>query len=106
MLTESIGGHRYFVTFIDDYSRCCTVYFLKRRTEVPDKFRLFERCVVNESWLKIVSLLSNNGGEYLSKKFESYLESKEIHHELAVPYSLEQNGVAEQMNKTLLESAR
>jgi len=29
MPTESLGGHKYFVTFIDDYSRCCAVYFLK-----------------------------------------------------------------------------
>ena len=29
MSTKSIGGSRYFVTFIDDYSRCCSVYFIK-----------------------------------------------------------------------------
>ena len=29
MSVESLGGHRYFVTFIDDYSWCCAVYFLK-----------------------------------------------------------------------------
>ena len=39
-------------------------------------------------------------------KFESYLKSKGIHHELVVPYSPEQNGVAERMNRTLLQSAQ
>ena len=34
MPTESISGNRYFVTFVDDYSRFCAVYFLKRGTEV------------------------------------------------------------------------
>ena len=34
MRTESIGGNKYFVTFIDDYSRCCAVYYLKRKSEV------------------------------------------------------------------------
>ena len=34
MSVESLGGHRYFVTFIDNYSRCCAVYFLKQKTEV------------------------------------------------------------------------
>ena len=42
----------------------------------------------------------------MSLKFESYLESKGIHHELAVAYSPEQNSVAKQMNRTLLESAQ
>jgi len=44
-------------------------------------------------------------GEYLSREFEIYLESKGIHHELAAPYSPAQNGVAERLNHTLMESA-
>ena len=39
MQTESIGGHKYFVTFIDDYSRCCAVYYLKQKSKVFDKFK-------------------------------------------------------------------
>ena len=106
MPTESIGGNKYFVTFVDDYSRCCAVYFLKSKAEVSEKFKQFERRVANDSSQNIASLWSDNGGEYVSEEFESYLESKGIHHELAVPYSPEQNGVAERMNRTLLESAR
>ena len=39
---------------------------------------------------------------YVSKEFEAYLKSKRIFHEV----SPEQNGVAERMNRTLMESAR
>ena len=81
--------------FVDDYSRRSTDYFLKTGDEVADKFKLFERHVANDSSQNIASLRSNNGGEYLSQKFESYLGSNGIHHELAVPYSAEKNGVAE-----------
>ena len=42
MSTESIGGKRYFVTFIDDYSWCCRVYFMRHKSEVPEKFKEFE----------------------------------------------------------------
>lgn len=31
--TESIDGSRYFVTFTDDYSRCCKLYFMKQKSE-------------------------------------------------------------------------
>ena len=38
---DSIGGRRYFVAFIDDYTRCCKVYFMKNKWEVFDKFKEF-----------------------------------------------------------------
>ena len=38
---ESISGSRYFVTFIDDYSRSVAVFFIKHKTEVFEKFKRF-----------------------------------------------------------------
>ena len=106
MQTESFGGRKYFVTFIDDYSRCCAVYFLKQKSEVFDKFKKFEAEVTNKCGHSIGTLRTDNGGEYLSKKFQDFLESKGITHELTMPHTPEQNGVAERMNRTLQESAR
>ena len=68
MPTDSIGGRRYFVTFIDDYTRCCKVYFMRNKSEVFDKFKEFESCTTNECGLSIGTLQSDNGGEYLSKE--------------------------------------
>ena len=101
MQTRSIGGQKYFVTFIDDYSRCCAVYFLQQKSEVLDKFKEFEAIVTNECGQSIVTLRTDNGGEYLSREFEAYLRSK-----LTIAHTPEQNGVTERMNRTLLESAR
>ena len=106
MPTDSIGGNKYFVTFIDDYSRCCAVYFLKSKSEVPDMFKEFEARVFRDCGLHVGTLHSDNGGEYLSKEFRSYLNSVGIHQEVTVPHSPQQNGVAERMNRTLMESAR
>ena len=106
MHTESFSGQKYFVTFIDDYSRCCAVYFMKHKSEVLAKFKEFEAEVTNESSQKIGKLRTDNGGEYLSQGFEAYLKLKGIKHEFTVPYSPEQNGIAERMNRTLVESAR
>ena len=55
---------------------------------------------------KIAALRTDNGGEYLSKEFEEYLKLKGIRHELTIAHTPEQNGVAERMNRTLMESAR
>ena len=106
MHTESFGGQKYFVSFIDDYSRCCAVYFMKHKSEVMEKFKEFEASATNESSQKIGKLRTDNGGEYLSQELKAYLKSKGIQHELTVPHSPEQNGVAERMNRTLVESAR
>ena len=106
MPTESIGGNKYFVTFMDDFYRYCAVYFLRSKSEIPDKFKEFEARVSNGCGERLGTLRSDNGGEYLSKEFWSYLKSRGIHHELTVPYSPQQNGVAERMNRTLLETAR
>jgi hypothetical protein len=106
MQTESLGGHKYFVTFIDDYSRCCHVYFLKHKSEVPEKFKEFQALTENDAGKKIQILRSDRGGEYLSQDFEKYLKHQGIKHELSVARCPEQNGVAERMNRTLVESAR
>ena len=103
---ESIGGKRYFVTFIDDYSRCCMVYFMRHKSEVPEKFKEFEALTTVDCGQQISKLRSDNGGEYSSQEFEAYLKSKGIQHELSVAYSPQQNGVAERLNRTLMESAR
>ena len=76
------------------------------RFEVPDKFKEFEARVFNDCKQHINTLRSDNGGEYLSTDFETYLKKKGIQHELSVPYSPQQNGVAERMNRTLVETAR
>ena len=106
MQTESLGGRKYFATFIDDYLRCCNVYFFKHKSEVSEKFKEFEASITNESDIRIRTLRTDNGGEYLSGEFKEYLKSRGIRHELTVPYSPQQNGVAERMNRTLMESAR
>eukprot|EP00731_Ephydatia_muelleri_P020359 Em0013g86a len=98
---EAFGKGKVIVTMV--FKR---VYFMKRKSEAFDKFKEFERCSTNECGLSIGIFRSDNGGEYISKEFEKFLLDKGIHHELSAPYSPAQNGVAERINRTLMESAR
>ena len=102
----SIGGSRYFVTFIDDFSRFTWVYFLKSKSQVFDCFKEFVNMAETSTGGKVKILRSDNGGEYKSKSMSEFRKSRGIVHELTVPYTPEQNGVAERMNRTLVESAR
>ena len=63
---------------------------------------MVERCT---GW-KLKVLRSDNGGEYKSGEFDQYLKSEGIRHELTVPKSPQQNGVAERLNRTLGEMTR
>ena len=61
----------------------------------------------NGCGLPIGALWSDNGGEYLSKEFRAYLKSKGIHHDLQCHTLLNKmHGVAERMNRTLMDMAR
>jgi hypothetical protein len=106
MQTKSLGGSYYFITFIDDFSRCVRVYTMKKKDEAFDKFREYEALMRNHTGKKIRTLRTDGGGEYTSSKFENFLKQKGIRHEICSPYSPQQNGVAERMNRTLMEAAR
>ena len=51
-------------------------------------------------------LRSDNGTEYVNQEFEQFLISKGIEHQTTCVNTPEQNGVAEQKNRHLLEVAR
>ena len=58
----------------------------------------------NSSGHKLKVLRTDNGGEYTSAEFESYLKTECIRHERTITKTPEQNGVAETKNRTLVES--
>ena len=55
---------------------------------------------------KIRTFRTDNGGEYTSTEFENYLKAEGIRHELTVPKTPQQNGIAERLNQTLVEMAQ
>ena len=69
----SIGGMRYMVTFIDDFSRYVWVFFMKEKSETFEKFNEFKEIVEGEVGKKIQCLRTDNGGEYTSNEFSQYL---------------------------------
>jgi transposase InsO family protein len=78
-LTKS--GKRYFMTFIDDYTRFCYVYLLKSKDEALHYFKTYKAEVENQLERKIKRLRSNRGGEYFSSKFSKFCIEHEIIHE-------------------------
>ncbi|KAJ1704767.1 hypothetical protein LUZ63_004546 [Rhynchospora breviuscula] len=106
METESLGGSRYFLLFIDDFSRMSWVYFLSNKSETFHTFKKFKAMAENQTGMHLKMLRSDRGGEYQSNEFREYCESEGIQHQLTMPYTPQQNGVAERKNRTVVELAR
>lgn len=106
MEIKSIGGARYFVLFIDDYTRMTFIYFLKAKSEVLNYFKEFKSMAENIYNTKIKHLRTDNGCEYCSNEFENYLKSEGIIHKKTNSYTPEQNGLSERSNRTIVEKAR
>ena len=106
MQTPTFGGARYFVTFIDDYSRVVSIYLLRQKSKVFQAFNTFEAWATTYTGKRIKILRSDPGGEYMSNKFKEHLSERGILHQKSVTDTPQQNGVAERMNRTLVEMAR
>jgi len=106
MPVTSLGGARYFATFIDVHSKYSAVYFLKTKDEVESKVIEHLELLSNKFRKNVKSFRTDRGTEYMSNKVQSYLRSKGISYQCTVAYSPQQNGIAERKNRTLVESCR
>ena len=104
--SPSLSRAEYFVVFIDDKTHYVWVYVIKHKDEVFQKFMEWKSLVENSSGHKVKKLRTDNGGEYTSTEFESYLKDEGIEHQYSIPKTPEQNGVSERMNRTLVETVR
>lgn len=67
----SAQGQKYFITFIDDYTRCMNVYLLNNKNESLDAFNVFKAEVENQCGKKIKIVRTDRDGEYYGRYNES-----------------------------------
>ena len=103
---KSFDGFRYFVTFVDDFTRITWLYLLKFKSEVFDVFKNFHDLVHTQFSSKIKILRSDNGSEYMSHKMSQFLNGNGIIHQTSCVGTPQQNGIAERKNRDLLEKTR
>ena len=106
MSSKSLGGAQYFVTFTDDKTRYVWVYVIKKKSDVFKCFCEWKKEVEKLLGRSVKILRTDNGGEFTSCEFEEFLRKEGIKHELTIPKCPEQNGVAERLNRTLVEMVR
>jgi transposase InsO family protein len=105
--TESVAGHLYYISFTNDFSQETKVRFLKLKSEALSTLKDYEtelKCQTPGA--KIKKLRSDRGGEYLSTEFDRYLKDQGIKRQPTIHHLPQQNGVAERLNRTLVEHAQ
>ncbi|CDF39993.1 unnamed protein product [Chondrus crispus] len=103
---QSIGGAKYFITFIDDHSNWSVVYPMHHKSEAFERYKMFAQLAQTHTGRKIKVLRTDRGGEYLSTEFKSFLIANGTQHQMTTAYTPEQNGVAERLNRTLVNLVR
>ena len=83
--TISVGGCRYFLSIVDDYSRKIWLYIMKEKPDAFDKFREWCKEVEVEKGSSLKFLRTDNGLEFLSHQFEDFCKLKGIKRHRTVP---------------------
>lgn len=97
---------RYFVTFIDDFTRASMVFCIEHKGDVFDLFKQYVAMAESFHGVRVACLNVDNGGEYSSNNFKNYCKDKGIRIKYTVPYNPEMNSISERLNRTLIERAR
>ncbi|CAI7824766.1 unnamed protein product, partial [Closterium sp. NIES-54] len=97
----------YLLTIVDVYTRMTWVYVLSKKSDMAETVKTDWLPMVERQQDRLVKAIrTDRGGEFLSKEFSLWLKKNGIRHSLTMPYSPAMNGIAEQANRTITETAR
>jgi transposase InsO family protein len=102
----SIGGNKYGIIIVDDYSCFTWVFFLHDKIEMQDALKKLLKRASNEFDAKVKKIRSDNGTEFKNTQVEDYLDKEDIKHEFLALYTTLQNGMTDRKNRTLIKSVR
>ncbi|GLI62320.1 hypothetical protein VaNZ11_004893 [Volvox africanus] len=105
-LPLSSCGHKFFVAMLDEYTGASLVLALKEKSDVADFVERAVAMLQVQSNCTLQCICTDGGGELVNRQVESYCVSKGVRHQLSVPYTPQQNGKAERLNRTLLDKVR
>ncbi|GKE38779.1 retrovirus-related pol polyprotein from transposon TNT 1-94, partial [Tanacetum coccineum] len=106
MRVASVNGKKYILVIVDDYSRFTWVKCLRSKDEAPDFIIKFLKMIQVRLKVPVQRIRTYNGTEFINQTLREYYEKVGISHETFVALSLQQNGVVERRNHTLIEGAR
>ncbi|XP_055959642.1 fatty acid amide hydrolase-like isoform X5 [Mercurialis annua] len=103
-ISPSIHGHKYYLLFVDHFTKYVWLYPLQAKSEVAAIFPLFQALVEKQFNSQIRNFYSDNGGEFVALRH--YFATKGISWYTTAPHTPQQNGTAERRHRQLLAIGR
>ncbi|GKB57709.1 putative ribonuclease H-like domain-containing protein [Tanacetum coccineum] len=103
---KSINHASYCLVITDDCTRFSWVFFLASKDETSGILQTFIRQIENQLSHRVKIIRSDNGTEFKNRDMLEFYGNKGIKQEYSTARTPQQNGVAERMNRTLIEAAR
>ena len=101
--TISLGGRKYALVIVDDFSRFTWILFLSSKDETFKTFKKFYKRITNLKGQSGISIRSDHGTEFENQFFDHFCTKYGIDHNFFAPRIPQQNGVVEKKNRTLEE---
>jgi transposase InsO family protein len=105
-IPTSYDGFKYWITFLDEHSRFAKVEFLSSKSEAAGVTISALKKFQNMGQCGISIFRTDGGSEYQSLTLQEYFADQGIEHEVVPPYTPQLNGLAERLNRTLVERIR
>jgi hypothetical protein len=105
-LPKSYGGSQYILAVLDDFSRFSRIECIEHKSDAAESLIAIIRLWECETTCKVQIVRTDGGKEFCNQQFYSFCRSQGIRHQRTVPYTPEQNGKVERLNRDLMEKAR
>ena len=104
--TTGIHSELYYISFTDGHSEHSVIMFMKQKSEADEKMKQYREFIKTQHGKRCKAFRFDGGGEYISERLKNQFKDEGIRIQMTAPYSPSQNGVAERLNRTLLERTR
>jgi hypothetical protein len=99
----SVGGYKYYISFIDDFMKFTWIYLMVDRTEAQHIFLQFQKHVERLLDNKIRCVQFDWGEEY-QKLHNQFFTSLDIVHRVSCSHTHQQNGSVERKHRHIVET--
>ncbi len=100
---QTIGGRKYYITFTDNHTCYTRLQLLCTKDEAFDAYKAFAAWAQTQHGICIKQLWSDHGGEYTGDAFTCFLKEQGTERRFTTHDTPQHNGVAESLNRRLLE---
>lgn len=103
---NTLGNCQYFISFTDDFTRKVWLFLMKKKDEAFTKFVEWKKMVELQTGKKVKRLRTDNGLEFCNHEFDGFCRREGIVRHRTCTYTPQQNGIAERLNRTIMNKVR